>query len=69
MKKWERSNCLYVINIKTKVFASIRGLIRHHEKVNDLIKEIDEQFSTSNKCQHSNHKVLNHEAHMSEKSA
>jgi len=36
--------------IKTKISAGIHGSIEHDEKVKDLIKAIDEQFSTSDKA-------------------
>ena len=40
-KKWERSNCLSVMFIKTNIFASIRSSVDQHEKVKDLLKAID----------------------------
>jgi len=49
-EKWERSNRLSIMFIKTNLFAGIRGSIEHHEKVKDLIKAIDEQFVTSDKA-------------------
>jgi hypothetical protein len=48
-EKWERSNRLFVMFIKTKISAGIRGSIEHHENVKDLIKAIDEQFVSSDK--------------------
>ena len=45
--KWERSNRLSVIFIKTKISAGIRGSIEQIDKVKPLIKSIDEQFVTS----------------------
>jgi hypothetical protein len=48
--KWERSNCLSVMFIKTKISVGIRGSIKHHENVKDLIKAIDEQFVSSDKA-------------------
>ena len=49
-EKWERSNRLSVMFIKTKISAGIRGSIEQYEKVKDLIKAIDEQFATSDKA-------------------
>ncbi|KAL8150856.1 hypothetical protein V2J09_020664 [Rumex salicifolius] len=49
-EKWERSNRLSVMFIKTKISASIRGSVDQHEKVKDLIKAIDEQFASSDKA-------------------
>jgi len=49
-EKWERSNRLSIMFIKTNLFAGIHGSIEHHEKVKDLIKAIDEQFVTSDKA-------------------
>ena len=48
-EKWERSNRLSVMFIKTNISASIRGLVDQHDKVRDLLKVIDEQFTTSKK--------------------
>jgi hypothetical protein len=50
-KRWERSNQLSMIFIKTRISAGIRGSIDQHEKVQDLLKAIDEQFITSDKAQ------------------
>ena len=47
--KWERSNRLSVMFIKTKIFAGIRGSIKQIDKVKPLMKAIDEQFVTSGK--------------------
>ena len=47
--KWERSNHLSIMFIKTHISASIRGPIEKHEKVRDLMKAIDEQFAKSEK--------------------
>ncbi|KAG6529475.1 hypothetical protein ZIOFF_011674 [Zingiber officinale] len=49
-EKWERSNRLCVIFIKTKISTDIRGSIEEHGNVKDLFKTIDEQFATSNKA-------------------
>jgi hypothetical protein len=48
--KWERSNSLSVMFIKTKISAIICGSIKHHENVKELIKAIDEQFVSSDKA-------------------
>ncbi|RZB42253.1 hypothetical protein D0Y65_053009 [Glycine soja] len=48
-EKWERSNRLSVMFIKTNISASIRGSVDQHDKVRDLLKAIDEQFTTSEK--------------------
>jgi hypothetical protein len=40
--------------IKTKISASIRGSVDQHEKVQDLLKAIDDQFVTSDKALASN---------------
>src|ERR1044072_9256079 len=49
-EKWERSNRLSVMFIKTKISAGIRGSVDQHTKVKDLLKAIDEQFATSEKA-------------------
>ncbi|XP_074306409.1 uncharacterized protein LOC141641653 [Silene latifolia] len=49
-EKWEKSNRLSIMFIKTKMCASIRGSVDQHNKVKDLIKAIDEQFATSDKA-------------------
>ncbi|KAK2444049.1 hypothetical protein QL285_015104 [Trifolium repens] len=49
-ERWERSNRLSVMFIKTKVTAGIRGSIDQHENVCDLLKAIDDQFVTSEKA-------------------
>ncbi|CAH9121430.1 unnamed protein product [Cuscuta epithymum] len=49
-EKWERSNRLSVMFIKTKITAGIRGSVDQHTKVKDLLKAIDEQFATSDKA-------------------
>ena len=41
-EKWERSNWLSVIFIKTKISAGIRGSVEQYDKVKDLLKAIDE---------------------------
>jgi hypothetical protein len=49
-ERWERSNRLSMMFIKTRIFAGIRGSVDQHEKVQDLLKAIDEQFITSDKA-------------------
>uniref|UniRef100_A0A803MWR6 UBN2_2 domain-containing protein n=1 Tax=Chenopodium quinoa TaxID=63459 RepID=A0A803MWR6_CHEQI len=50
-EKWERSNRLSVMFIKTKICASIRGSVdKHTNNVKEHIKAIDEQFATSDKA-------------------
>ena len=49
-ERWERSNRLSMIFIKTKISASIRGSVDQHEKARDLLKAIDDQFVTSDKA-------------------
>ena len=49
-ERWERSNRLSVMFIKTKMTAGIRGSVDQHENVRDLLKAIDEQFVTSDKA-------------------
>ncbi|XP_074277367.1 uncharacterized protein LOC141601005 [Silene latifolia] len=49
-EKWEKSNRLSIMFIKTRMCASIRGSVDQHTKVKDLIKAIDEQFATSDKA-------------------
>ena len=49
-EKWERSNRLSVMFIKTNISASFCSSIDQHEKVKDLLKAIDDQFITSNKA-------------------
>ena len=48
--KWERSNRLFVMFIKTKISAGIRGSIEQITKVKPFLKAIDEQFETSDKA-------------------
>ncbi|XP_050916770.1 uncharacterized protein LOC127131931 [Lathyrus oleraceus] len=49
-ERWERSNRLSVMFIKTKVTSGIRGSVDHPENVCDLLKAIDDQFVTSEKA-------------------
>ena len=49
-EKWERSNRLSVMFIKTKISAGIRGSVEQHNKVKPLLKAIDEQFKSSDKA-------------------
>jgi len=49
-EKGERSNCLSVMFIKINIFASICSSIDQHEKINNLLKVIDDQFITSDKA-------------------
>lgn len=49
-ERWERSNQLSVMFIKTKVTGGIRGFVDQHENVCDLLKAIDDQFVTSEKA-------------------
>jgi hypothetical protein len=49
-ERWERSNHLSMMFIKTRIYAGIRGSVDQHEKVRDLLKAIDEQFVTSDKA-------------------
>ncbi|KAL0462715.1 UNVERIFIED_CONTAM: hypothetical protein Slati_0159100 [Sesamum latifolium] len=49
-EKWERSNHLSVMFIKTKISASIRGLVDQHNNVCELLKAIDDQFVSSDKA-------------------
>ncbi|KAH7537271.1 hypothetical protein FEM48_Zijuj03G0075100 [Ziziphus jujuba var. spinosa] len=53
-EKWERSNRLSVMFIKTKISTAIRGSIKQYSNVRDLLKAIDDQFVTSNKALASN---------------
>lgn len=48
--KWERSNRLCVMFIKTKISAGIRGSLEQYNNVRALLKAIDEQFETSDKA-------------------
>ncbi|XP_024027619.1 uncharacterized protein LOC112093442 [Morus notabilis] len=49
-EKWERSNRLCVMFIKTKISAGIRGSVAQHDKVKELLKAVDEQFVSSDKA-------------------
>ncbi|KAG8372917.1 hypothetical protein BUALT_Bualt12G0116900 [Buddleja alternifolia] len=49
-ERWERSNRLSMMFIKTKISAGIRGSIDQHKNVSALLKAIDEQFVTSDKA-------------------
>ena len=49
-ERWERSNRLSVMFIKTKISAGIRGSVDQHDNVRGLLKAIDEQFETSDKA-------------------
>ncbi|KAL0358291.1 UNVERIFIED_CONTAM: hypothetical protein Sangu_0678500 [Sesamum angustifolium] len=49
-EKWERSNRLSVMFIKTKILASIRGSVDQHNNVRKLLKVIDDQFMSSDKA-------------------
>ena len=49
-ERWERSNRLSVMFIKTKVTAGIRGSVEQYDKVHDLLKAIGEQFVTLDKA-------------------
>ena len=48
--KWERSNRLSVMFIKTKIYVGIRGSVEQIDKVKPLLKSIDEQFVTYDKA-------------------
>ena len=48
--KWERSNLLSVIFIKTKISSGIRGSVEQIDKVKPLLKAIDVQFVTFDKA-------------------
>ncbi|XP_006489369.1 uncharacterized protein LOC102623108 [Citrus sinensis] len=48
--KWERSNRLRVMFIKTKISAAIHGSVDQHNDIRALLKTIDEQFMTSDKA-------------------
>jgi len=49
-ERWERSNRLSMMFIKTKISAGIRGSVDQHERVRDLLKSIDDQFVTSDRA-------------------
>jgi hypothetical protein len=67
-ERWERSNRLSMMFIKTRISAGIHGSVDQHEKVQDLLKAIDEQFVISNKAL-ANHEVLIPKAHQCERGA
>ncbi|XP_020112111.1 uncharacterized protein LOC109726735 [Ananas comosus] len=49
-EKWERSNCLSLMLIKSRVSKSIRGSIPECNKAKDYLKTIKEQFVSSDKA-------------------
>ena len=49
-ERWEQSNRLSMMFIKTKISAGIRGSVEEHDYVKALLKAIDEQFETSDKA-------------------
>ena len=49
-EKWERSNRLSVMFVKTHISASIRGSVEQHDKIRPLLKAINDQFQTSGKA-------------------
>ena len=49
-ERWERSNQLSIMFIKTKILARICGFVDQHEKFWDLLKAIDDPFITSDKA-------------------
>ncbi|XP_058189542.1 uncharacterized protein LOC131307151 [Rhododendron vialii] len=48
--RWERSNRLSLMLIKTHISSSIRNSIPSCDKVNDYMKAIEEQFVSSDKA-------------------
>ena len=46
-ESWERSNRLSVMFIKTHIYAYIHNSIEKHNKVQYLLKAIDDQFAKS----------------------
>ena len=44
-ENWERSNRLSVMFIKSHISVGIHGSIEKHDKVQDLLKKIDDQFA------------------------
>ncbi|XP_026416153.1 uncharacterized protein LOC113311541 [Papaver somniferum] len=48
-ERWERSNCLSLMLIKSHINKSISGLIPEHDNVRDYLQAIEEQFATSDK--------------------
>ena len=49
-ERWEISNRLSVMFIKTKITTCIRGSVEQYDKVQDFLKFIGKQFVTSNKA-------------------
>ncbi|OIT37663.1 hypothetical protein A4A49_66121, partial [Nicotiana attenuata] len=49
-ERWERSNRLSLMLIKTHISQSIRGSIPNNDKVKAYLKAIDEQFVSSDKA-------------------
>ena len=49
-ERWERSNRLSMMYIKTCISTNIRGSIPDCAYVRDLLKAIDDQFETSDKA-------------------
>ncbi|XP_047320426.1 uncharacterized protein LOC124924428 [Impatiens glandulifera] len=49
-ERWDRSNRLSMMFIKSKISESIRGSIEEHKNVKALLKGVDEQFATSDKA-------------------
>jgi len=49
-ERWEQSNWLSVMFIKTKISTEIHGSVNQHEKVRNLLKVIDDQFITLDKA-------------------
>ncbi|XP_051136688.1 uncharacterized protein LOC127255259 [Andrographis paniculata] len=49
-ERWERSNRLSMMLIKTKISAGIRASVDQHDNVRELLKAIDEQFVKSDKA-------------------
>ncbi|KAL4295771.1 hypothetical protein GQ457_12G011150 [Hibiscus cannabinus] len=48
-EKWERSNRLSIMFIKSKAPADVRGSIEQYKNVQDLLAAIEKQFQTSQK--------------------
>ena len=49
-EKWERSNSLFVMFIKTKISVGIHGFVEQIDKVKPLLKAINKKFATSDKA-------------------
>ena len=49
-ERWERSNRLCYNFIKSKLSAGIRGFVGQHQNVKNLLKALDEQFTSSEKA-------------------